>query len=91
MLKKLVMILLLLSVHLAEQVSALDMRIGGATIHIEHICALILSFNEFVSIIENCAHAGAPIPEVLVARLLRFKRLLRFASQQEIDDLKKNG
>jgi toxin secretion/phage lysis holin len=61
----------------------------GVELHLAAFGGLAYCANEFISIIENCANAGVPIPKRLVRALLSAKNL-RFepASQQDLDDLR---
>ncbi len=66
--KKVLILTVLLTAHILEKTS-------GIELNFEQIGALAYLVNEIVSIIENCAKAGIPIPSQLVEALLSFKRL----------------
>jgi toxin secretion/phage lysis holin len=66
--RKGMVLLLLLTVHIAEQNAGADLRL-------EHIGALGYMVNEIISIIENCARAGVPIPAQLVSALMSMQNL----------------
>jgi toxin secretion/phage lysis holin len=68
--KKSMILLLLLAIHIAE--NSLGVQLG---LQIESVVALAYCVNEIVSLIENCAHAGVPIPAALVEALLKAKKL----------------
>lgn len=65
--KKGMVIALLMSAKLLEQAL-------GTNFHIETIGTLAYCANEFISIIENCAIAGIPIPKPLVLVMLNAKQ-----------------
>ena len=75
-------IILLLSADLFEKAVNVQLHLGA-------IGGLAYCANEFISIIENCANAGVPIPKPLVKALLSVKQL-RFepATQEELDALR---
>jgi len=81
--KKSMVLILLAALHVAE--SALGLKLG---IEIESIVACAYCINEIVSLIENCARAGVPIPSALVAALLKAKDLRAApASDRQLQEL----
>lgn len=90
LIKKMMALLFVMAVHLAEHASGLTLHVNGIEIHLDQAAATLLIFNEIISIIENCAKAGVPIPSVAVSWLQRFKKIynIRRASLEEIQALK---
>ena len=62
-------------------------RMAGIDLHVEQAGAVGFTVSEFISIIENCAKAGVPIPAALVSALVAAKKLRRAATPEEIKDL----
>ena len=82
LLRKSLVIAVLGTSHLMEE--NLGMEIG-----IEKIGAVAYCVNEAISIVENVARSGVPIPGQLVAALLTMKKLrMREATQSELDELR---
>lgn len=77
--KTLVLVLLVL-VRYAERSVGLDLNI-------EHVCAVGYLVTEFISIVENMARAGVPIPGNLVTVLLAAKKLHSKATPDQIEEL----
>jgi toxin secretion/phage lysis holin len=50
--------------------------------------AFAYSANEVISIIENCARSGVPIPDILLSTLAKFKTIKFSQGQQAVDRLK---
>ena len=44
-------------------------------VHIASVCAISCAINELVSIVENCARCGVPIPASVVALLKNAKKI----------------
>jgi toxin secretion/phage lysis holin len=83
--RKGMVLLLLLTVHIAEQNTGADLRL-------EHIGALGYMVNEIISIVENCARAGVPIPAQLVSALMSVQNLRgRPATGDELKAFEKNA
>jgi len=61
----------------------------GTDLHLQQFGALAYCANEFISILENCANAGVPIPRPLVDALLNVKQF-RFqqASDSQLAELR---
>ncbi len=66
--KKVLTLLLLTALYLAE-------REAGFGLQITTMAALAYVVNEAISILENCARAGVPIPPKLIAFLLAVQKL----------------
>lgn len=66
--RKGMVLLLLLTVHLAE-------KSVGADLRLEHVGALGYIINEIISILENCGRAGVPIPQQFLAALLSVQKM----------------
>lgn len=75
--KKLLALILLLLLHILEQAM-------GTPFQIEKIGALAFAINEIISIVENCAAAGVPIPVQVVEALLNAKKLRRLATKEQL-------
>lgn len=80
--KKTLIIVLLVAAQLFEKAL-------GTDLHLQQFGALAYCANEFISIIENCANAGVPIPGTLVDALLKVKQF-RFqkASESQLAELR---
>ena len=74
--KKLATIIFLLVVHSIE-------RSGGIDLNLETVGALAYTVNESISIVENFAIIGVPIPAPLVAALFQAKKLRVHAATEE--------
>ncbi len=87
--KKLLILLLLLVIHIVEQSTALpiEMKIFGMELKLATIGSWAFIVNELISIVENCANAGVPIPEQWVAALLNAKKLRRIATKKQLQQL----
>jgi toxin secretion/phage lysis holin len=61
----------------------------GIELHLATVGGLAYCANEFISIVENCANAGVPVPQKLVRAMLSVKNL-RFvsASDKELAELR---
>lgn len=68
--KKLLSLLFLLAVHVMEQATGLNVGID-----LDSTIAVGFALNEAISIVENCARAGVPIPAQLVTALINVKRI----------------
>lgn len=66
--KKGLMILLLMTAHIVE-------RISGIELHLEFAGALGFAINEAISIVQNCAECGIWVPSSLVEALITVKKL----------------
>lgn len=90
LIKKMMALLFVLAVHMAERESGLTLHVGGVEVHLDQAAATLLIFNEIISLIENCAKAGIPIPSVAVSWLQRFKKIynVRRATIEEIQALR---
>lgn len=66
--KKVLTLVMLIFLRYAE-------RRGGLSIHVSDGAALAYVVNEAISIIENVAHAGVPIPAPVVNALLSIQKL----------------
>lgn len=90
LIKKIMALLFVLAVHLFEHLSDLTLHAGGTDLHLDQAAAILLIFNEFISLIENCAEVGVPIPVTAVKFLQRFKKVydLRPATGAEIRALR---
>jgi toxin secretion/phage lysis holin len=80
--KKSLIIVILVAAQLFEKAL-------GTDLHLQQFGALAYCANEFISILENCANAGVPIPQTLVDALLKVKQF-RFqkASESELAELR---
>lgn len=87
--KKLMMILLVVGLHIVEGQAGIQFKAGDIEFHVEHFACVVLSFNELISIVENCARAGLRLPEFLVLGLIRLKKVkLQSASREQLDELR---
>jgi toxin secretion/phage lysis holin len=61
----------------------------GVELHLATVGGLAYCANEFISIVENCANAGVPVPQKLVRAMLSVKSL-RFesATEKELAELR---
>lgn len=66
--RKLLTLILLYVIHVLEQQAHIELGL-------EKIAAVAYIINEAISIVENCAKSGVPIPEALVSTLKRFQKL----------------
>lgn len=83
--RKVLLLVLIMTAHLAEKTLGLGVGIAN-------IAAVGYSINELISITENCARAGVPIPAALVTVLLAAKRLRsKSANEQELRELQDAG
>lgn len=73
--RKLMTLILLYVIHLLETQAHFELGL-------EKVAAVAYTINEAISIIENCAHSGVPIPDQLVTTLQRFRKI----TFQKIDD-----
>lgn len=64
--RKTLVLLLVLSAHLATKAAGIGYDLGS-------VVAIAYIVNELISITENCARAGVPVPKVLVDALLKAK------------------
>lgn len=62
-------------------------RVSGLELHLDQVGAIGYIVSEFISIVENVAKAGVPVPAQVVSALLAAKKLQRPATQAEIDAL----
>lgn len=63
----------------------------GKEYHAETGLAFALSINEAISIVENCARSGVPIPAYLVAGLLKLKKMAPRATPEQLRELETEG
>lgn len=75
--KKVLVVLLVVAAHMAVKAVGISFDLGSAV-------AAVYTINEIISIIENCARAGVPVPSVLVQALAKCKRVARVATPAEI-------
>lgn len=81
LIRKMMVLALLLVIHVAEQQA-------GIELHIEQFGAMGYCVNELISIVENCAKAGIPIPAQLVTALLTVKHLrMQGATAEQLAEL----
>jgi toxin secretion/phage lysis holin len=66
--KKLQTIILICAMRYAQQRA-------GVTLHIDDGVTFAYVVNELISIVENCAHAGVPIPDQLVEAIKTVQKL----------------
>lgn len=66
--RKLLTLILLYVIHLLETQAHLELGL-------EKIAAVAYTLNEAISIIENCARSGVPIPDQLISTLKRFQKI----------------
>lgn len=76
-------LLLIATASLASRALKLDFDLGSGV-------AIAYIVNEVISIVENCARAGVPIPSIIVQALLKVKSNARNASKEDLDKLKDN-
>jgi toxin secretion/phage lysis holin len=75
---------LLLAIHLGENFS-------GIELNLEQIGAMGYAVNELISVVENAARAGLPIPAQFIDALLAAKRLkMARATPEQLDQLEKS-
>lgn len=82
--KKTLVLILLLVAHVGEQSA-------GLNIHVEQIGAVGYIVSEFISIVENVARAGVPIPAQIVEALLAAKKLSKPATPEQLKALEDGG
>ena len=80
LIRKTMVLALLLLIKLAEKAAGLDLNI-------EQAGAIGYLVTEVISIVENLARAGVPVPSNVVAALLAAKQLNKTATQGQIDQL----
>jgi toxin secretion/phage lysis holin len=80
LLRKTLVLLMLLAAHVGEAVA-------GTQLNIDHILAVAYVVTEVISIIENCARAGVPIPSQIVVMLLAAKKLHHEATPEQLREL----
>jgi toxin secretion/phage lysis holin len=89
--KKSLMLMLVAGVHVADQNLGLNLgfKMDGMDVEFraETALALGLCLNELISLVENCARAGLPIPAPIVGRLLKLKQLWGSATQAQLAEL----
>ena len=78
--RKTLILVLLLAIRLGE-------RAAGLGFNIEQVGSMGYLVTEVISIVENLAQAGVPIPANVVAALLAAKQINRPATQDEIEQL----
>lgn len=80
--KKVLIMLLVGAAHMVDKALVVNLPVSlGTTV------AIAYAFMEVVSIVENCAHAGVPIPAVLVQAMAKIKSTARAATKEEIAQL----
>ena len=77
--KKTLTLLLVLVTHLVAEPLRLPVDLG-------ELVALVYTVNELISILENCARAGVPIPMFLLETLALMKKLRLHATAQHPDE-----
>jgi toxin secretion/phage lysis holin len=75
--RKTLVIVLLVVLWVGDRVSGLDLRLAQAG-------AIGYIVGEFISIVENVAAAGVPVPAQVVSALLAVKKIQRPATDEEI-------
>jgi len=80
LIRKTMVLALLLLIRLAENAA-------GLSLNIEQAGAIGYLITEVISIVENLARAGVPVPASAVAALLAAKQLNKAATAEQIDQL----
>lgn len=82
--RKVQLLILVLACHIVAKPLNLGIDVGKWI-------ALVYIFNEFISLIENCARCGVPVPAILIESLAKFKQF-RVVSGTEVEkQLEKQG
>ena len=75
--RKVLILLMVGAAHVIVKAMGLQFDLGSAV-------ATVYMVNEVISILENCARAGVPVPSVLVQALAKVKKTARAATPAEI-------